>query len=96
MGSSDSILIFKVFFGVSAFLFQYKMNLLTYLLLPVFSLVSHLAMPYSPSRLSSSSKSTRAVKKVAKSVGKAVKRGAATISRPFKKRRRLSSESIGK
>jgi hypothetical protein len=52
-------------------------------------------MPHSPSLLSGTraSKSTRAVKKVAKSVGKAVKKGAAAISRPFKKRRKLSSES---
>jgi hypothetical protein len=52
-------------------------------------------MPHSPSLLSGTSKSTRAVKKVAKSVGKAVKKGAAAISRPFKKRRKLSSESVG-
>ena len=50
-------------------------------------------MPHSPSLLSGTSKSTRAVKKVAKSVGKAVKKGAAAISCPFKKRRKLSSES---
>lgn len=53
-------------------------------------------MPHSPSLLSGASNSTRAVKKVAKSFGKAVKKGAAVISRPFKKRRKVSSESDGR
>ena len=40
--------------------------------------------------------STQAVKKVAKSVEKAVKKGAVDISRPFKKCRKVSSESVGR
>jgi hypothetical protein len=53
-------------------------------------------MPHSPSLLSGASNSTQSVKKVAKSVAKAVKKGAAAISRPFKKRRKVSGESDGK
>ena len=45
-------------------------------------------MPRSLSLLSGASNSTQAVKKVVKSVEKAVKKGAAAISRPFKKCRR--------
>ena len=52
-------------------------------------------MPSASSLLSGASNSTQAVKKVAKSVEKAVKKGAAAISRPFKKRRKVSSESVG-
>ena len=53
-------------------------------------------MPRSSSLLSSASNSTQAVKKVAKSVEKAVKKGAAAISRPFKKCHKVSSESVGR
>ena len=53
-------------------------------------------MPRASSLLSSTSNSTQAVKKVAKSVEKAVKKGAAAISHPFKKCRKVSSESVGR
>ena len=53
-------------------------------------------MPRSSSLFSSASNSTQAVKKVVKSVEKAVKKGAVAISRPFKKRRKVSSESVGR
>ena len=53
-------------------------------------------MPRSSSLLSGASNSTQAVKKVVKSVEKAVKKGAVAISRPFKKCRKVSSESVGR
>ena len=53
-------------------------------------------MPRSSSLLSVASNSTQAVKKVVKSVEKAVKKGAVAISCPFKKRRKVSSESVGR
>ena len=53
-------------------------------------------MPHASSLLSGASNSTQAVKKVVKSVEKAVKKGAVAISRPFKKCRKVSSESVGR
>jgi hypothetical protein len=57
-------------------------------------------MANSPSLLSGTLKLSgkQALKKAATSVGKVVKKGAEAISRPFKKRRKLSGESasVGK
>jgi hypothetical protein len=85
--------LFRVFFfGLVRIFFSIRSCYLPTFHSSVFALVSHL-MPYSPSLLSGASNSTRVVKKAAKSVQKAVKKGAEAISRPFKKRRKLSSES---
>ena len=56
-------------------------------------------MPHSPSSISGTSNSTKSIDNVMKSVRKAVKKGTAAISHPFKKCHHKSSNesaSVGK
>ena len=91
------------FFWVSASFFQYKIKLLTCFSFHCFCLSlttgTMTGMPHSPSSISGTSNSTKSIDYVTKSVRKAVKKGTAAISHPFKKHHCKSSNesaSVGK